>query len=202
MAPSCWRWRCSWCLARCRHRLSVRRRLSVGVWIGPRICASPNDLLPAACVARGVVLANTERANQITLSHGKEKRELHLGAPLAALEDEQLSLGLNALVKPSNVDQNAFQVGLVESRTSQTGRFQPGRQWEMRAVEPGLVRIATGPLTPSREVMGVVWQGTPLPLDAFLEAAGSEGWEIVAGGNIGERHHRLYLKRPRTNAEA
>jgi len=37
-----------------------------------------------------------------------------------------------------------------------------------------------------------------MTLDSFLEAAGDQGWEIVAAGNIGERHHRLYLKRSKS----
>lgn len=72
---------------------------------------------------------------------------------------------------------------------------QRAPKWELRSVDPGPVRIPTGPLTPSRETVGVVWEGQPVPLETFLELAGEQGWEIAAAGNTGERHHRLYLKR-------
>ncbi len=74
------------------------------------------------------------------------------------------------------------------------------RNWELRSVEPGLVRVGGSALTPSREVVGVVWEGQSRPLDTFLAVAGDQGWDIVAAGNVGERHHRLYLKRLRPRA--
>lgn len=74
-------------------------------------------------------------------------------------------------------------------------------KWELRAVDPGLVRVPTepqSPLTPGTvEVVGVVWNGKPMALGEFLDLAGNEGWQIVGVGNTTERRHRLYLQRSR-----
>ena len=72
-------------------------------------------------------------------------------------------------------------------------------RWELRAVEPGAVRIPASlalARDQTREVVGVVWEGNPLALDDFLSAAGDDGWQIVGVGNISDYRHRLYLQRP------
>lgn len=135
---------------------------------------------------------------------GKEKSILNLSQQAALAEDPSaLDRGegpFNPGERPSierlNATATALGNGLRKLRAVEPVRRQPAAKWQLRAVEPGIVRVSSSPLSPSKEVLGVVWEGKPMPLDNFLTMAGDEGWEIVAAGNIGERHHRLYLKRP------
>ena len=67
------------------------------------------------------------------------------------------------------------------------------QKWQIRAVEPGAVRVpvarASG-AAQTAEVIGVVWDGNPMALDDFLTAAGCDGWQIVGVGNISDHRHR------------